>query len=59
MARDLDHHATIELHALLITLDNTVSHGHCVTSLELRDNLARSKCFFSNFNLISHLGLNI
>ena len=35
MAVDLDHNATIELDALFGTLDNLVSNGNSVTSLEL------------------------
>jgi len=46
---DLDDYATIELDALLVTLDNFVSYSHGVTSLERGVALASSKCFFSNF----------
>ena len=54
MAADLDANATVQLDTLLVTLDNFVSHGHCVTCLELGVGLARSKCFFSNFDEICH-----
>ena len=50
MTADLDNHAAVQLDALLVTLDNFVSYGHCVTCLELRVGLTGSKCFFSNFN---------
>jgi len=50
MAYDLDDHTTVELDALLRTLDNFVSDSNSVTSLELRVLLAGCKCFFSNFN---------
>ena len=54
MAADLDAHATVLLYALLVTLDNFVSYGDGVACLELGVGLARSKCFFSNFDEICH-----
>lgn len=50
VAADLDYHATIQLDTLLGTLDDFVSYGYGVTSLELGVLLAGSKRFLSNFN---------
>ena len=50
VAANLDANATIELDALLVALDDFVSYGNRVTSLELGVLLTGSKCFLSNFN---------
>ena len=50
LAVDFDNNTTVELDTLLRTLDNFVSYGNSVTSLELRILLLACKCFLSNFN---------
>ena len=50
VSADLDDNAAIRLHALFVTLDNAVCHGHCVTGLELRAGLACGERFFCDFN---------
>mgnify|MGYP001749154708 CR=1 FL=1 len=57
MTRNLDNYATVELNTMLVTLDDFVSDSDSVTSLELWELLAGCKCFFSNFDQISHLCL--
>ena len=49
VAADFNHHATIKLDSLLVTLDNFVCHSHRVTCLEGGMALASGKRCFRNF----------
>ena len=52
LADDLNHHTTVLLDTLLVTLLDAVCYRDCVTREKLRVLLVCSKCLFCNFNQV-------